>query len=159
MRLKKEDVIGHGVRGRIYQIIVSNPGIHFRAIQREYRKDNYSQLHTGGLCYHIDVLEYNGLIKSNNDGYKKRFYITGQPMEKIFPELLLEKIENYYYIHKRGITKKELMEAFGVSERVVRYNIKKISSKLIVRKDGKIIRYYPHRGKPESNKNLPQIDF
>jgi hypothetical protein len=142
-RLKKAEIVLQEVRGRIYQIIVSNPGIHFRAIQREYQKKNHPELHMGGLCYHLDVLLKNGFIKSKNDGYKKRFYSRGIATGKEFKEQVRETVTEYYQANNRGISKKELMSTFNVSERVIRYNIGKLSNVIKVEKSGRRKRYIP----------------
>ena len=142
-RLSEDDVKTHEVRGRIYQIIISDPGIHFREIQREYGKENIPKLHTGGLCYHLDVLLKNGFLKSSRDGHKKRFYKRGMQVDKEFTQQILEKIQQHYYERRQGITVKVLSEYFAVSPRVMRYNLAKISNKIKTGKMGNSRIYYP----------------
>ncbi len=142
-RLKKEDLMKHELRGRIYQIIVSNPGIHLRGILREYQKDNDPQLLIAGLVYHLEVLGKSRLIRSVSDGYRKRFYSRGHAVEKTLPQLILEKIEEYHSTHGRGITKRELAELFNVSEKVIATCLKKISDKVEKKREGRFLHYSP----------------
>jgi len=142
-RLKKEEIMNQEVRGRIYQVIVSNPGIHLRGILKEYRKANRPSLHISGLVYHLDVLGRNRMIRSVTDGYRKLFYIRGHPVEKTLPELILDKITEYFRNHRKGITGRELAESFNVSEKIVRTNLKKISKDVTAERDGRFLRYRP----------------
>jgi len=150
-RLKKEDVLSHELRGRIYQIIVSNPGIHLRAILEEYRKDNTPPLHISGLVYHLDVLGRNRLIRSVSDGYRKRFYMRGHPVEKSLPELILARVREYHTAHKQGITKRELAASFGVSEKVIGTNLEKLTGKLHAKREKRFLRYYPLTGREDNS--------
>ncbi len=142
-RLSEDDVKTHVVRGRLYQIIISNPGIHFREIQREYGTEDIPKLQTGALCYHLDVLTKNGFVKSQSDGYKKRFYKRGMTVDKDFKLQILDVIVQYYNERSQGITAKELSETFDVSLRIIRYNVGKLSSRVASARRGKRSIYYP----------------
>jgi len=148
-RLKKEDVLMHELRGRIYQIIVSNPGIHLRAILKEYQKDNIPALHISGLVYHLDVLEKNRLVRSVSDGYRKRFYMRGHPVEKSFAELIFARVKEYHETHKQGITKRELAASFNVSERVIETSLEKLAGSLKKKREKRFFRYYPLTGEED----------
>ena len=142
-RLKKDDLLDHEVRGRIYQVIVTFPGIHFRKIKKEYGRDSVSIIHLGCLTYHLEVLQKNGMIKSENDGYRKRFYCRGQTTLKSFPEQILESIRNHHMKYRKGLTVKELSAEFDVSPRVMRYNLDKVSHQVKETNDGNGKRYVP----------------
>lgn len=66
-RIKKEEVLDHFVRGQIYGVIKSKPGIHYSEIMRQIGIGN------GTLSYHLHMLEKQGFIKSINDGRLKHF--------------------------------------------------------------------------------------
>lgn len=149
-RLKKEDVLSHELRGRIYQIIVSNPGIHLRAILEEYQKDNIPPLHISSLVYHLDVLTRNRFIRSVSDGYRKRFYMRGHPVEKSLSELILARVREYHTAHQQGITKRELAASFGVSEKVIGTNLEKLSDKVYAKREKRFLRYYPLTGQEDN---------
>ena len=64
-------------------------------------------------------------------------------MNKTFQNQILDKINNYYKMNKIGITKKELMIEFDVSEKIIRYNLEKIEKYIQKLKDGRQYRYSP----------------
>ncbi|MGI6589877.1 MAG: winged helix-turn-helix transcriptional regulator [Candidatus Iainarchaeum sp.] len=55
-------------RDKIYSIIVQNPGLHFREIQRR------TNIATGALQYHLEYLKKKSLIREEKEGKFSRFY-------------------------------------------------------------------------------------
>jgi predicted transcriptional regulator len=55
-------------RRMLYQYILSNPGLHLRALERSLR------LGLGDLRHHLDFLEREGLIMTATDGYRKTYF-------------------------------------------------------------------------------------
>ena len=80
-----------------------------------------------------------------SDGYRKRLYTGGQSIKKELHENIYEAIVDHYSSHKKGIKKMELFERFGVSERVIRYNLDKISDKIEKVKEGRYFLYLPRK--------------
>ncbi|MFH0970884.1 MAG: winged helix-turn-helix transcriptional regulator [Candidatus Diapherotrites archaeon] len=61
------------VRRKIYQIIESSPGLHFREIQRR------SELAVGSLQYHLDYLQKHHIIRTQKEGKFVRYYSVRGP--------------------------------------------------------------------------------
>ena len=69
-------------RKRVYDLVVQNPGVHLREIERR------SNLPLGVVRYHLDRLQREELIYAQEDRYFKRFY----PKDKI-PSVQKETFE------------------------------------------------------------------
>lgn len=74
-RLRKDTLMTHFVRGRLYQAISKQPGIHFSELRRE------ADVSSGTATHHLHILEKAGYIKSKREGALVRFYTTGQPIK------------------------------------------------------------------------------
>jgi len=61
-------VLDNFERGRIFGYVSNNPGVHFNKIKRSLG------LLTGTAAYHLSMLEYHGLIKSEIDGQYRRYH-------------------------------------------------------------------------------------
>ncbi|MHB8361681.1 MAG: winged helix-turn-helix transcriptional regulator [Thermoplasmataceae archaeon] len=61
---------GKEQRDKILAVLEKNPGLHFRAIQRE------TLLAVGQLEYHLYQLEKSGIVSSKKDGRFKRFFLS-----------------------------------------------------------------------------------
>src|SRR5437870_12859771 len=57
-------------RRRIYDFLTANPGVHLRRIGQVLG------MSTGMLSYHLGYLERNGVLKSEEDGHRKRYFIA-----------------------------------------------------------------------------------
>lgn len=75
-RLKRETVLGHFVRGRLYQVISQTPGVHFSELRRT------ADVSSGTATHHLHVLEENGYIRSEARGTLVRFYPTRRPLDE-----------------------------------------------------------------------------
>ena len=63
-------------RRRIYELIAANPGTHVREIEREL------DMQPGLLSYHLDYLEKRKLIRSEDDGHRKMYFLMDSFIEK-----------------------------------------------------------------------------
>lgn len=66
----REKLLTHFVRGRIYQIIDDEPGIHLSELQRK------AGVARGVCAYHLHALEKAGLIKTAREGMYLKFFAT-----------------------------------------------------------------------------------
>src|SRR6266487_2603701 len=57
-------------RRRIYDFLTANPGVHLRLIGQALG------MSTGMLSYHLGYLERNGVLKAEEDGHRKRYFIA-----------------------------------------------------------------------------------
>ena len=70
------------VRRRIYNCIVSSPGLHFREIQRRV------SLATGSLDYHLHFMHKHGLVRTEKVGKFLRYYTLTKNWEQEEKEVL-----------------------------------------------------------------------
>ena len=64
----KKNILEQKIRKRIYLIIVSQPGICIRELERTLN------LGMGQLIYHLSILIKNDIIKEEDDGVFRRFF-------------------------------------------------------------------------------------
>jgi predicted transcriptional regulator len=118
-KLKKEDVLEHFTRGKIYGYILANPGDHYNSIQKALDIPN------GTFAYHLRVLEKEGFIRSARYGTRKCFFPANMrvPPEddtlKASQRLIVEKI-----LEEPGISQKDIASSLGVSSATISYHIK-----------------------------------
>jgi len=69
-RIPKERVLDNFVRGSLYGFISQKPGAYFNEMKQSLNLQN------GAIAYHLHILERHGMIKSEMDGYFKRYHKT-----------------------------------------------------------------------------------
>ena len=117
-KIKKENLLRHAVRGRIYEYVKENPGKHYRAILTDL------ELTMGGLTYHLNRLEKGEYLKSRQDGMYRRFYVTGRKTEvRFFLSDIQESIMSAIR-ENQGISQSNIAEGIGVTRKVVNYHVK-----------------------------------
>ncbi len=117
-KLKREKVLDHFVRGKIYGYILANPGEHYNAIREALDLTN------GSLAHHLRTLEREGFIKSKKFGVFRRFY----PMKMKIPDdsLMVNEIQKTIMaiIKKHpGISQKEIAADINLTPPTVNYHI------------------------------------
>lgn len=129
-KLHKEKILDHFTRGRVYEYIRSNPGVHYSEIKREL------DLNNGNLTYHLHTLEREALIKSRTKGRFKVFYPMDvkipadmEPQISSFRSQLLDIIREH-----PGISQKELGALLpNKKQRTISYHIKTMSREGVLR--------------------------
>ena len=140
-KIRREEVLDHFTRGRIYGMIESSPGVHYTLIKKKVGVGN------GTLTYHLSTLEREGFIRSEWDGLYKRFYpaqMASVPGEAV---LELSSVQNELLGHIRaspGISQKEISDLTGFSKRVISYHIGQMAQARVIRveRDGKKVRCF-----------------
>src|SRR4030042_6467598 len=100
-------------RKRVYDLVVQNPGVHLREIER------LTNLPLGVVRYHLDRLEREGLIFPKEDRYFKRFFPKGRipnvPTET-FAALRQESLRRIvlYLLSHPGSTHASMMNAMDM---------------------------------------------
>lgn len=117
-KIKRENILDHFVRGKIYGYVLANPGEHYNAIREALGLTN------GSLAYHLRTLERERFIKSKRFGIYRRFY----PMNMRIPEdgfrvneiqkTILGTIE-----HNPGISQKEIASFVNLTPPTINYHI------------------------------------
>ncbi|MGP6239100.1 winged helix-turn-helix transcriptional regulator [Cuniculiplasma sp. SKW4] len=123
-------------RELILKMIKDNPGIHFRAIQRE------SGLAIGQVEYHLYRLEKEEVITVRKDGKYKRYfpYSTGESLKKSLGYHLRNKASRtiiFILLNKGTVAEGKLKERVGSSWED---SIKSLMEENIVVKDGQQFR-------------------
>jgi predicted transcriptional regulator/chitodextrinase len=141
-KLKKENVLDHFTRGKIYGYILANPGDHYNSIQQAVNVPN------GSFAYHISVLEKEGFIKSTRIGMNRCFF----PAEMRIPSqegtlrasqrLIVERI-----LEEPGISQKDIAAYLGVSSSTINYHIKDLLELGVVETErkGMRLKYFINR--------------
>lgn len=141
-RIHEENALDNFVRGRIYQYIKDNPGVHFSLLRKELGLNN------GVLSYHLHTLDRLELIKSRRGGTRKLFYVTGTPVPDIITSRLngIEMRIKQAVNESPGITQNEITKMFpDKSRRTISHYVKRLSRKNFIRmeKKGKNSLCYP----------------
>jgi predicted transcriptional regulator len=129
-RIRREDLLNQENRKRIYEYITNNPGEHFRALQRAV------DLEVGVLSHHLNVLEKEQLIVSEQDGNNRCFWAAGvkHDTDKVrlsrIQENILKEIQE-----EPGITQSQIARKLGVSRKVVFYHVKFLRNAGVVREE------------------------
>ncbi len=139
-RIRNEELLKQKKRMAIYTYIIEHPGDHFRAVQRAVG------MQIGVLSHHINILEKEQLIVSEQDGNNRRFYAAG--VKRNNGEVRLSRIQENILKSIQatpGITQSQIAKDLGVNRKVVFYNVKFLSGSGIVTEE-KVSRrahYYP----------------
>ncbi len=140
-RLKEDDLLKQKNRKKIYDHIMDNPGDHFREIQRAV------DLEVGTLSHHLNILEKEQLIVSEQDGNNRLFWVAG--VKRDTGKIRLSRIQENILkeIQKEpGITQVQIAKKIGVSRKVVFYHVKFLTKAQMVMEE-KVKRrahYYPN---------------
>ncbi len=117
-KMRRDRLLEHDTRNKIYQYINQNPGTHYRAVMNDLA------LHMGTLTHHLNMLEQQRYIKSYQDGMYRRFY----PIDaKIDTGLILTDIQKnilHTIQDNPGISQTGIAEKLGQTRKIVHYHIK-----------------------------------
>jgi predicted transcriptional regulator len=134
-RVTGDKILEHELRSKIYLYIRAHPGDHYRSIMAALEIKN------GTLVHHLSRLEQEELIKSERDGYFKRFYPVGMRIPKsdvgmYYPEGVATYNIGEHQVSEiqlriikiirdhPGLAQKEIAQRINESRRVVNYHIK-----------------------------------
>jgi len=139
-RVKKEEVLSHGVREEVYDYVKTHPGEHFRAILTKLGLKN------GTLIHHLHTLERQEFIKSERDGPYKRFYPSGRQLTEDVLEIngiqkkILDAVKS-----TPGLTQKDLALMLETSAPTINYHVKALHDVrlLNIKREGKYTRCFP----------------
>jgi predicted transcriptional regulator len=147
----RDKTLDNFIRGQIFGFIQANPGTHYNFIKRALNLNN------GALAYHLNVLENEKHIFSQNDGVYRRFY----PREARIP--IINGNDGITYTHvqlnktqdkiikliqkKPGLTQKEIAKQLSKSNQMINYNINSMTQLGLIelRREGNKTKCYVHR--------------
>ena len=120
-------------RRRIYDFLTANPGVHLRRIGQAL------SMSTGMLSYHLGYLERRGVLKSEEDGHRKRYFIARAFVEAqrrilaVLRQDVPRKMVLELLVHGDR-TFAELQASVGVSKSTLSYHLQKLMQRdLLVR--------------------------
>lgn len=125
-RISKKNILDLPSRRKIYDYVVSNPGVHFTKIRKVISNSR-------GYCdYHLKVLVDHGYLRERHIYGKRRFYLkkqTSGTLENIPRNQLKiqETLENVGYA-----TQMELVLMTGIGLNAVVQNLKRLMEKGLV---------------------------
>lgn len=119
IRLKKEKVLDHEIRGKIQGYILANPGANYTLLKKELKIPN------GQLAYHLSVLEREKIIRSKKDGKFKRFYSKDIKPPDVDEELSQIRLQLIKIIEENpGISMKEFVSKIGISRQLLNFHLR-----------------------------------
>jgi DNA-binding MarR family transcriptional regulator len=145
-KIKREKVMDHFVRGRIYEYIVSNPGVNYSAIKEQFTLTN------GTVTYHLSMLERQEFIRARQDGIYKRYFANGKGASHIDVEPMSVQLSIAKAIRaKPGMTQKQIAKQLGSSKQLISYHIRRMKKDglLDTRRDGRSMKVFPNPHTPE----------
>lgn len=134
MKKKIEEEMVISPRDKIYSIIIKNPGLHFREIQRRVGFAN------GVIQYHLDYLKKKDYIREEKEGKFSRFYSLQEKMvdSKIMNLLRQKQVRKIliFLLEKRRSTLNNISKETSLSKTIVNFHLKKIiSAGLVIEKN------------------------
>ncbi len=139
-RGNREKLLTHFVRGRIYQIIEYEPGVHLSELQRK------AGVARGVCAYHLHALEKAGLIKTAREGMYLRFYATKVKIDAEAYTLAADDRDILAAIERRpGITEAEVAMLLGRPSGQVSRSVRALAQSGYVeaRREGEAVSLYP----------------
>jgi DNA-binding transcriptional ArsR family regulator len=142
-RIERQDVLEHGKRDEIYELIRATPGIHAHEIGEK------ALIGWGTTVYHLKLLESHGLVVSKKSGRYKRFFVnTGEYTKKkdVYGALRNETAKKVaeFIVEHPGSSQKELCAAVGIQPSLASWHVEKLEGVGLVKrvKDGRQVRYF-----------------
>ena len=133
-----EETMALSPRDRIYSMIIQNPGLHFREIQRRV------DIATGALQYHIDYLKKKHLIYEEKEGKFSRFYAHQEQKvnEKLMNLLRQDQVRQIvlFLLTKRRATIKTIVQEMNLSTSTTKFHLQKLL-------DGEVVLEKSQQGK------------
>jgi DNA-binding MarR family transcriptional regulator/protocatechuate 3,4-dioxygenase beta subunit len=145
-KIKREKVMDHFVRGRIFEYISQNPGVNYSAIKKRFNLTN------GTVTYHLSMLERQDFIRSKHDGIYKRYFRNGSGAKLSDVEPMSVQLSIAKLVRERpGLTQKEIAKRVGSSKQLVSYHIRRMRDEglLETRREGRSVKVYPTYRTPE----------
>ncbi|HVL48178.1 MAG TPA: ArsR family transcriptional regulator [Candidatus Thermoplasmatota archaeon] len=142
-RIGRDEVLEHGKREEIYELIRANPGIHAHDVSAK------AGIGWGTTVYHLKLLEDNRLVVSRRLGRYKRFYLNAGHITQNKDAYAVLRNETGAALARAvraspGVIQKDLCAALGVQPSLVSWHMDKLEGAGLVKKvkEGRIVRYY-----------------
>jgi len=137
---KKKRNYEHGyIKGSVRGVIYGNPGENYSAIKKVLGLPN------GTLTYYLKALEKEGVVRSERDGFLKRFYPVGEKESTEVLELTeIQKNISNIIKNNPGISQKDILTRLDISQQNLSYHIHLMSDARIIKveRKGRRNKYY-----------------
>lgn len=126
-----EEALGLESRRKIFEYVSKNPGTYLREMERELA------MQPGLLSYHLDYLEKRELLRTEDDGYRRRYFPSDRFRlrdRKVVPLLRVESPRRIViHLLINGSTSfGNLVEAMGVSKSTMSHHLKRLTKAGVV---------------------------
>lgn len=129
--ITNKNILDFEKRGKIYQFILKNPGLHLRELERK------SKIPKSTLVHHLKFLEKRELVKSTQDKRFTRYYVTkriGKREKEILStirqdvpfKIILHVLHNYV------TSRKEMSKELEKHPNTISFHFKKLLEKDII---------------------------
>jgi predicted transcriptional regulator len=121
-----DDPLSLTSRKRIYEFITSRPGTFIREMEKEL------DMQPGLLAYHLDKLKKGGLVRSEDDGYRTRYFpaegflLKDRKTVGLLRQIQLRKIM-LLVLEREMVCFQDLQVAIGVSKSTLSHHLKKLT--------------------------------
>jgi predicted transcriptional regulator len=131
-RKKKRNYELGFIKGSVRGVIYGNPGENYSSIKKKLNLPN------GTLTYYLRTLEKEGIIRSERDGFLKRFYPSKQTGETKSEVMELTEIQqNIYELiqDNPGISQNKILKKLEteISQQKLNYHIQKMVKARIIK--------------------------
>jgi DNA-binding MarR family transcriptional regulator len=144
-KIRRDHMMDHFVRGRIYEHICNNPGVNYSAIKERFNLTN------GTVTYHLSMLERQEFIRSRHDGIYKRYFKAGLAAGAMDDSpMSLQRAIVKLVTERPGLTQKEIARGLGTSKQLVSYYVRNLREERLVEthRSGRHVRVYPGPNRP-----------
>jgi len=144
-KIRRDHMMDHFVRGRIYEHICNNPGVNYSAIKERFNLTN------GTVTYHLSMLERQEFIRSRHDGIYKRYFKAGLAAGAMDESpMSLQRAIVKLVTERPGLTQKEIARSLGSSKQLVSYYVRNLREERLVEthRSGRHVRVYPGPNRP-----------
>ncbi len=127
----EKDPLSLETRRRIFQFIRERPGTYPRELEREL------DMQTGVVQYHLGLLESLRLVNSEGDGFRKRYYVSGEVSSEDRRVLSVLKLNTprrivIQLLQNPGSTFEQILSQFTFSKSALSFHLKKLTESGIV---------------------------
>ncbi len=131
-KIKKDKLLDHETRQKIFDFIKDNPGTYYSQIRKDL------DLAHGVVTHHLNMMETQELVFSKQDRQFRRFYVDGlykdAPMVTGVQKKVLDEIRRY-----PGLSQKQIAEHLDLYPMLISYHVGQLEELNLVekRKEGR----------------------
>lgn len=142
-RIPASEVLGSGVRRRIYGLVQAEPGLSLSEVAQR------AGLSWGATVHHLAVLRRSGLVVSLRHGRYRRWFASGasEPERRVQVAQLRNAVSARVadlVAQRPGLSQKQLADALGMTPQAVHWHLARLAQAGLVQRvrDGREVRHY-----------------